>query len=417
MASLSNTELSKFRNGEYRWEIFTKKLKQGEEFELTPEIQQKFQSKKTALEPLDPEFFYTQAELGCCSGDFSSLVGVKFQTKFGILGLTALQKTEEFRSSSGTGGGSEQTAYIECRTARECATITNGMFNGIPHAERFDHTFEDTYWENKLDESWKASIAEEPKLIVSSEFTKNLPDYTYPNQNTGNIGKWVSDAYNRCKVRTSYASRNINKWNPADIWCSSGSLLEISSSLNKCSTLGELSQICYSSQLKGISLKKGGTEIKEVRWIEGEKNWQIESWKYLSDPRKTNTKGLKIRFNFVGGKDKTLTIRTSGQSLKAETQTVGSNHRNGSCGLQQINLCLASQNLRFRFDMKRKIRNLRNSCANLDETVCKATQESLIEFVEYFKYLSEEKQRLFIADLVRHCVCQCRNHCTYLKVS
>lgn len=414
MASLNVVELSKFRNGEYRWKIFERKLNNEETFEFTPEAQKRFGLKKDYLKPLDPDFFKYSLYKGYETGDFSALTGIKFQGEVSrcTIGLTNLQKTAEFGSSAGLGGGSEQTFYVERKTAQNCADLTGGEFQGYKQSELLaDHTPEDTYWEQNLDESWKTSLSDIPQTIVSSSFTQNLPDYHHQDQ----LVKWIKDSYKKCKVGTHYQVRNFNKWNPADIWCSSGSVGAISSSLSHCSTLQDLKEVCYSPQLKGISLKKGGTEIKEVRWQN--LPWEVEKWKYVGDIVKDSGKCLNIKFNFKGGEDKLLTIRPSGQTLRADVKTVGSDHRNGCCGLYQINASLAAQNLKFRFNMKKAIQSLQDVSLNFDDRIYRAVKSELTSFVQYFKYLSNEKQKLFISDLVRHCVCQSRDHCTYLKVS
>lgn len=416
MASLSNTELSKFRNGEYRWRIFTRKLVANQPFEFTPKTQQRLGVERAMLQPLDPDFFWEEVEKGIKTGKFESLSGVRFRVihyaiEEGVtIGLTNLQKTKQFGSSDGNGGGVEQTAYIEYKTAIKCAELTGGKINDIPQSEVLaTHTIQDTYWEPKLDESWKSSLEETPKVIVSSSLT--LPDYHY----SDDLTKWVSDSYKKCRVGTSYAIRNFNKWNPADIWCSSGSLVPISQSLFECNTLSELGKVCYSSQLKGISLKKDGTEIKEVRWQENIP-WEVENWEYRGDFKNTTTKGITIKFNLKDGKDKYLFIRPDRQTYRAEVKTIGSDHRNGCCGLYQINASLAAQGLKFRFQPQVGIQELRKS-VDLERAVYLNARYELSKFMEYFCHITKEKQKLFIADLVRHCVCQSRDHCTYLKIS
>lgn len=402
MAALSNSELSKYRNGEYRWLKFLRKINNGEFFTLSPQGKKIFGKTSIQIKPVDTYSFVQHIQEGVVSsGDFRALSGVKFKEKETgiIIGLTALEKTEEFGKSAGLGGGTEQTFYVERKTARNCADLTGGEFQGYKQSELLaDYTFEDTYWEQNLDESWKTSLSDIPQTIVSSSFTQNLPDYHHQDKLVG----WVEDSYRRCKVGTPFAVRNINKWNPADIWCSSGSIQDISSSLANCSTLEELKNVCYGPTLKGISLKKDGTVVKEVK--SEPKPWKVEKMKFLGwKENQWIAEGscLRIKFNFEGGSDKLLFVRLDRNTFKAEVKTVGSTHRNGSCGMTQLNGILDEFEASFRF------RSLKD-CS--DKHRKEEARKQLIRFVQYLSYD-------MLSCIVRHCVCQAKGHCTYLKIS
>lgn len=402
MAVLGNTELSKYRDGEYRWVKFKRKMDRGEFFVTSPRGRQIFGKDLIQIEPLDT-FTFTRELFNALSsgGDFSRLSGTKFrELETGIIiGLTALEKTNEFGSSAGLGGGSEQTEYIEFKTAQNCANLTGGTINDIPLAERLcDHTVEDTFWESRLDKSWVSSLTETPQAIVSSSFTANLLDYHYQDK----LVKYVKDSYKKCKVGTSFAVRDFNKWNPADIWCSSGSLHDLSSSLAACTTLEDLGSVCYGPTLKGISLKKGGTKVKEVK--SEPKPWKVEKmellgWKGNIWVAEGST--LRIKFNFEGGPDKLLTVRPDRNTFKAEVKTIGSNHRNGSCGLNQLNGILDEFGACSRFI----------SLKDVPDTLKK--QEARRQLIRFVQDLSLD----MVSCIVRHCVCQAKGHCTYLKVS
>ena len=402
MATLSNTELSKFRNGEYRWLKFQRKISSGHFFTLSPAGQKIFGKKQIQILPVD-NYTFTQNlyESIASGGDFSKMAGTKFkEVETGvIIGLTALEKTEEFGKGKGLGGGTEQTLYVERVTAKNCASLTGGEFQGYKQNELLaDHTIEDTHWEDRLDESWKFSLTEIPRTIVSSSYVQNLSDYHHQDQ----LVKWIEDSYRKCKVNTSFATRNINKWNPADIWCSSGSLYDISGSLASCTSLEELGKVCYSPVLKGISLKKEGVEIKEVK--SEPKPWKVEKIELLGwEGNQWKSKGctLQVKFNFEGGVDKILYIRPDRASFKAEVKTAGSSHRNGSCGMVQLNGILDEFQAGCRF----------TSLKDCPDKFRK--EEARRQLIRFSRYLSCE----MVACIVRHCVCQARGHCTYLKVS
>lgn len=401
MAALSNTELSKYRDGAYRWLRFHRKISNHEFFTLSPKGKKIFGKDSIQIEPVDTYTFTQNLYKGVASGDFSKMAGTKFrEVETGvILGLTALEKTEEFGKGKGLGGGTEQTFYIERKTAQKCAQLTGGEFQGYKQSELLaDHTVEDTYWEQKLDESWKTSLSDIPQTIVSSSFTQNLPDYHHQDR----LVKWVEDSYRKCKVGTPFAVRNINKWNPADIWCSSGSIWKISSSLANCSTLKELKSVCYGPTLKGISLKKDGTTVKEVR--SEPKPWKVEKMELLGwKGNQWIAEGscLRIKFNFEGGPDKLLIVRSEGTKFRAEVKTIGSDHRNGSCGMTQLNGILDEYQAGCRF----------TSLKNCPDKFRK--EEARKQLYRFAQYLSYE----MLACIVRHCVCQAKGHCTYLKVS
>lgn len=402
MAVLSNSELSKHRNGEYRWLKFLRKINNGEFFTLSPQGKKIFGKNSIQIKPVDTYSFVRYIREGVANGgDFRALSGVKFKEKETgvIVGLTALEKTEEFGKGAGLGGGTEQTFYIERKTAWNCADLTGGEFQGYKQSELLaDYTFEDTYWKQNLDKSWISSLSDVPQTIVSSSYTQNLLDYHHQDK----LVKWIEDSYRKLKVDTSFATREINKWNPADIWCSSGSLLSISSSIASCSTLKDLSQVCYSPVLKGISLKKGGTELKEVK--SEPKPWKVEKMELLGwegNQWKSTGSTLTIKFNFEGGSDKLLFVRLDRNTFKAEVKTIGSTHRNGSCGMTQLNGILDEFEAGFRF------RSLKD-CP--DKYRKEEARKQLIQFVRYLSYD-------MLSCIVRHCVCQAKGHCTYLKIS
>ena len=393
MAVLSNSELSKYRNGEYRWLKFLRKINNGEFFTLSSQGKKIFGKNSIQIKPVDTYSFVRYIREGVANGgDFRALSGVKFKEKETgvIIGLTALEKTEEFGKGAGLGGGTEQTWHVEHQTAFECAKKAEGKFNSGEETYNFQY--------GQLDQSWNSSFSSTVDAIVSSKATLGMPDYHHDDD----VVSWVKDSYRKLKVDTPFATREINKWNPADIWCSSGSLSSISSSIASCSTLKDLSQVCYSPILKGISLKKGGTELKEVR--SEPKPWKVEKLELLGwegNQWKSTGSTLTIKFNFEGGSDKLLFVRLDRNTFKAEVKTVGSTHRNGSCGMTQLNGILDEFEAGFRF------RSLKDYP---DKYRKEEARKQLIQFVRYLSYD-------MLSCIVRHCVCQAKGHCTYLKIS
>lgn len=401
MANLSNTELSKFRNGRYRWQTFLEKIESGEPFELEPKSATRFGTQKSILVPVS-EDFTNLVEEGLKTGNFSKLTYSKFYLGESetIVGLTNLQKTEEFGRSGGCAGGSDQTEKIEALTAILCAVKAGGKSS----CSSVDFS------QISLDKSWYTSLSETVENITESELTTNLKDYHYQDDLVGAIQR----NYNRVRKGTRFAYKQLNKWNPADIWVSSGSI--DTGSLDRASSLEELQSICYSDRIRGISLKKGGTEVKLVDSSE-DKEWQVEQCRILTNFDASDTYTLRIGFNFVGGSEKELVIRPNGTSFKAEVRTVGGNHRNGSCGQAQLNSCLrACWKTKFRFNLHEGIQ-ANTEDLNQDEKIRKVARKQLKRFVALFEKCPESIQHLVIADIARHCVCQSRGHCTYLKVS
>lgn len=410
MATLSNTELSKYRNGEYRWLKFQRKMNAGEPFILSPQGRKIFGKNSTVIKPVDTYMFVRNIYESLASGgDFSRMAGTKFKdVETGvILGLTALEKTEEFGKSGGLGGGTHQTYYIEKRTAIECAKKVGGYCDrGTDFASGIGPGWYDYYIsgieehqkKDGLDSSWDMSFSETVDAIVYSRETFGMKDYHH----SGQLPHWVKDSYRKCKVGTSFATRDINKWNPADIWVSSGSLYDISSSLAACSTLEHLGEVCYSPNLKGISLKKGGTELKVVK--SEPKPWKVEKLELLGwEGNQWVAEGscLRVKFNFEGGPDKLLIVRPDRATFKAEVKTIGSTHRNGSCGLIQLNGILDEFEAGCRF----------TSLKDVPDKYKK--DEARKQLIRFAKYITCD----MVADIARHCVCQARGHCTYLKVS
>ena len=154
--------------------------------------------------------------------------------------------------------------------------------------------------------------------------------------------------------------------------------------------------------MKGISLKKDGTIVKEVK--SEPKPWKVEKmellgWKGNVWESKGST--LCVKFNFEGGSDKTLIIRPDRNTFKAEVKTIGSSHRNGSCGMTQLNGILDEFQAGCRF----------TSLKNCPDKLRK--EEARKQLYRFAQYLSYE----MLACIVRHCVCQAKGHCTYLKIS
>ena len=203
MASLSNTELSKFRNGRYRWQTFLEKVEAGELFELEPKSAVRLGTQKSVLVPVS-EDFYSLVEEGLETGNFSKLTHSKFYlgNSETTVGLTNLQKTEEFGRSGGCAGGSDQTEKVEALTAILCAVKTGGKST----CSNVDFS------QISLDKSWYTSLSETVENITESEFTADLKDYHYQDD----LVEAIQRNYNRVRKGTRFAYKQLNKWNPAD---------------------------------------------------------------------------------------------------------------------------------------------------------------------------------------------------------
>lgn len=400
MASLSNTELSKFRNGQYRWDIFRYKLVNKEPFVLEKKTAAKLGITEAVLVPVCHDFI-DQVQTCVTLESFEKLSYSKFYIEGTDIqvGLTNLQKTAEFGSSSGSGGGQQQTQKVEALTAVMCAVKQGGT-------SYCGDVFLGT---TSLNKSWYTSLTDTVETLTSSKQVSSFPDFHYQDE----FVEGVKKNYLRLRKGTSFSTKQIDKWNPADIWATSGSCN--TGSLDNADSLDELSSLCFSDRVRGISLKKGGTKVKCVL-AEDTGQWKVDNLEIL--PREEGHKSLRIRFNFEGGPNKILTIRPNGTAFRAEVMTEGSNHRNGGCGQEQLNRCLKEvwpKLENFRFEILDKLR--KEGKEHTEENILRAVEDVLHRFERLFGILPTGQQKAFIGTVVRICVCQAEGHCSYIKVS
>lgn len=392
MNNLSNQELSKFRGGRYRWQIFLEKLEKEEPFTLLDESQVQLRRNQN-LESIIRQCLETE--------DFNKLSGsLKLETQSGkYIKLSDLAKTEEFGRSKGMGGGSDQTALAESYTAYLCAKKTGGTYLAqLPFDEKETRAyFQDTDW--KFEDSVDS--------IISSSLAAGYETFHYQSDLIKEIGK----QYRVARVGTNFARKDINKWNPADIWLSTNTIQHVSGS-----SLQDLSFECSSENLIGLSLKKNGTNLKRIDEtslatfeVDLEKRINV-----IGNNLDSNIRRLAFQFYFVGNDSrKEIAIRPDGTHFKAELKTLGGSHRNGSCTEGTLNSVCQELKLNFRFSLNSHIRE--NLVLGTKEAERVAILKQLQEF--YLALNTLELQALFISKIARECASMSKGFCPFLKLS
>lgn len=449
MAVLSNTDLSKYRDlpfglGKgFRWETFLYYLQHNKPFVCSPEGKQRFGVDQIVLNS-SPELEAT-IKRAIKSQDFSSLSGIRFQSTNGgqTVKLSDLEKTEEFGKSGGNSGGSIQTAIIEAAQCIVCGALSLGhQIAGIESVPQGAYSVpnSDYVWSEfkKLSEEWQQSTVETAKAIL----------------NYVGEGKWTFHYGDRLvqsiiqkfnELKKGHFSGRKDKWNPADIWISSGEV-----SVNGFTDFQKFSDYCFSDSLKGISLKKGGTSVKECP--DRSAKFSVENYEIKDMSEKAQY--LLITFTLEGSENqKELYIRPDRDILKCEIKTKGSSHRNGSCGQSVLSQVLSDLGMR-EVNLHKEISKLEheqkqdrvNHPGDYDEDLVRSAESSGIEpslsdseYKEYFKFNPEEIRsyavktllqeisdflktgddiaKTFISRIMKYCVSSLDNSCTYLKVS
>lgn len=393
MNNLSNQELSKFREGRYRWQTFLEKLEKEEPFTLLDESQVQLKRNQelesTIQDCLEQE-------------DFSRLGGrLVLETQSGkYIKLSDLAKTEEFGRSKGMGGGSDQTALAESYTAYLCAKKSGGIYKAqLPFDEvETKAYFRDTDW----------NFEDSVDTILEDSLSRNYQVFHYQSD----LVKEINGKYHLARVRTKFARKNVNKWNPADIWLSSNTVQHVSGS-----SLKDLNVECNSKNLIGLSLKKNGTNIKLVDET-SLATFEVDIKKGIRivgnnlDP---NIRRLAFQFYFAGNDaKKEIAVRPDGTHFKVELKTLGGSHRNGSCTEGTLNEILQELGLKFRFCLHSTIQSFKQNLG-AKEAELLAIQTQLQDFLVELNTL--EFQTLFISKIARECVSMSKGFCPFLKLS
>ena len=447
MATLSNGELKKYRflpfkNDEgFRWETFLHYIENKKPFTCSPKGAEKVGSTTVVLR--DQDNLSQKIREAIHSQNFSKLSNIKLTTESGQqIVLSDLEKTEDFGKSGGMGGGTEQTAIIEAAQCIVCGALSTGhqIRTELPEGA-YSVPDADRVWDAylHLSEEWQKATEETAKALVSY-----LGEEKWIFRYNDDLVQSILQKFN--ELKKGHFSGKKDKWNPADIWISRGDV-----DVSGFTDFDEFSKFCFSDNLKGISLKKGGTKIKECPDVKAK--FAVENAKLVSSPE-NKAHQLKWSFNFSEqDKEKNLTVRPDRMHLKAEIKTKGSNHRNGSCGQEFISQVYSSLgfgeiNLKSEFQELERIQKqdildhpgdysedrwLGAEQDNLDYSVnsegeyipglSKMSPKDL-ENLAVDQVLNRMKENLqgehlknFISQISRYCVSALKNSCRYLKVS
>lgn len=444
---LSNAELKKYRylpfkNGEgYRWETFLHFLENKKPFTCSKKGEKKIGATTTTIQ--DRDNLSQKIREAIHSQNFSKLSNIKLFTESGQqIFLSDLEKTEDFGKSGGVSAGTELTAIVEAAQCIVCGALSTGHQIGAELPEgAYSVPDADRVWDAylHLSEEWQKATEETAKALISY-----LGEGKWIFRYNDDLVQSILRKFNELK-KGKFAGKK-DKWNPADIWISTGNV-----DVSGFKDFDEFSKFCYSEDLKGISLKKGGTKVKECPDSKAEFN--VENPKLTSSPD-GNTHSLVYHFNFNGqDKEKVLTIRPDHFIIKAEIKTVGSNHRNGSCGqgfLSQVmsSLGLGEINLRSEYRELERMQkqDMLNHPGDYTEDQVKGAEEFGIDYEVSPKESNLDLRNLsprdlelkaadqvlnrirkdledpeilkqFISQVSRYCTSNLPNSCRYLKVS
>jgi len=189
----------------FRVDIFLRKYKGGEQFELNDGSKVIFKYNPEIEKAVKAKDSKTASKIG-----LETTEGKKIS--FG-----SLKKTEEFGGGRGSGGGSDNTRATEsaqCVYLQAIWDSPNTDFSPAAITNAFKKTHTDSNLEEVLniDEDWVNSSINAARIIH-----KALGKKTYSFHRGSS---WVDALENKFKElnRKEKAFSNVNKWTPADIW-------------------------------------------------------------------------------------------------------------------------------------------------------------------------------------------------------
>lgn len=219
------------------------------------------------------------------------------------LGLNNITKTAEFGGGRGSGGGAENTDITECLQCIYCSEIFNGTKPDDINLKTlktsdFEIDTDMVKIEAAADEGWVES-----SVLIAQKLKSNLrgTNYTFHKGST-----LVNDIESKFKAlnKTEKAFRNLNKWNPADIWAVKKGFVP---NFSQFETLGEFNNYfkeMYDAQnLVGVSLKKASGSVTVV---------ENNTTGFIRRPVQFAGYQLYKR-TFFGSKDIYITMKGAGQ--------------------------------------------------------------------------------------------------------
>ena len=241
---------------EYRADLFIKKLKAGEQFELTNGDKVVIQ-----YDPALEKAIRTGNKKGLSTKPLVTADGEEF-------GFGKLKKSQEFGGGTrGSGGGADQTRATEsaqCVYAQVIWDNPNTKFSPDDLKAAYAKVNSDAKIDEILlsDDGWIASSINGARLLHKALKRK---EYTWHRGSS-----WVDALENKFKElnRQEKIFKNVNKWTPADIWAVATGAENKYNILNASSISelnNELLKAYAERDIIGISLKKIGKKPKLVQ--------------------------------------------------------------------------------------------------------------------------------------------------------
>ncbi len=219
--------------------------------------------------------------------NFNDINNIKFEDESGnLITLGKIEKTSEFGSNKGSGGGSKQTKLVESSTAvvtayyivkkikninklidfikNESEETLIGEFKSVKSNYSITSPIEDIVSLLKSDSAWVSSACWSALAIKTELKPTNNHVFHYESKEV----LMIKNKAKILKAETGYSKSNINKWNPADIWMIKKDNKKLMG-LMKCDTILELNSFLSESYIKdkdivGISLKMVGNDYPAV---------------------------------------------------------------------------------------------------------------------------------------------------------
>ena len=315
---LDHKELSKYRNGEYRWELFLRKIKKGEFFEHKNGV-------SIQIMPENLERFEKLIRDGVKTGAFSKdLAKWKFEvvtcvedlTVGNLVGLRDLVKTVEFGAAGVS--ASAITKWVEYSVANKLANELGGSLSSISYEkkpEKMVQTY--LYTTYKVDDTVKG--------LLESEFLTGFQGAIVHFRDA-----FVKEILNMYKILSKrdkfWGIARFDKWNPADIWITKGSV-----DVKSCTSLEELANLLYSPVCVGISLKKAGTKPVLVEGFGEKETIRAGSVKVVGNYNpKSSITTLKVEGIQANGNPLSIGIRPMNGNFRLEVLEHA--YRKGGCG-------------------------------------------------------------------------------------
>ena len=241
---------------EYRADLFIKKMKMGEPFELTS-------GDKVVIQ------YSADVEKAIRTGNKKGLSAKPLVTADGEeFGFGKLKKSQEFGGGTrGSGGGADQTRATEsaqCVYAQAIWDNPNTKFSPDDLKAAYAKVNSDAKIDEILlsDDGWIASSINGARLLHKALKRKQ---YTWHRGSS-----WVNALENKFKElnRQEKIFKNLNKWSPADIWAvarGSENKYNILNANSISELNNELLKAYTARDIMGISLKKIGKKPKVVQ--------------------------------------------------------------------------------------------------------------------------------------------------------